>query len=282
MPVETTVSNYRLNHTPAPERANFDRPTPSRSARWVEPFQAVTLGPAETVRTTEHRDDELEQALVLTNSSVTGAIVAPRATSGGRQRADDQARHLDPAARGFPVWARPGPGGGYVVDKATTLPPVNFTDAEVAGLAAAVAAHRGQPFDGYARAALVKALSVMDTPARERATMTNHRIWIDYTEPPSDARTRHTIERALHEQRVLIVDYRDRHDRQTERRIDPVALARTAGLWYLVGNCRTREAIRWFRLDRMTSARLTTEPSATIPVEDIGTPPATAKATADF
>jgi len=128
---------------------------------------------------------------------------------------------------GFPVWARPGPGGGYVVDKATTLPPVNFTDAEVAGLAAAVAAHRGQPFDGYARAALV-------------------------------------------------------NDRQTERRIDPVALARTAGQWYLVGNCRTREAIRWFRLDRTTSARLTTEPSATVPVEDIGTPPATAKATADF
>ena len=183
---------------------------------------------------------------------------------------------------GFPVWARPGPGGGYVADKASTLPPVNFTDAEVAGLAAAVAAHRGQPFDGYARAALVKVLSVMDTPARERATVTNHRVWIDHTEPPSDARTRHTIERALHEQRVLVVDYRDRHDRLTKRRIDPVALARTAGRWYLVGNCRTREAIRWFRLDRMTSAHLTTEPSATIPVEDIGTPPATAKAIADF
>jgi predicted DNA-binding transcriptional regulator YafY len=183
---------------------------------------------------------------------------------------------------GFPVWARPGPGGGYVVDKAATLPPVNFTSAEVAGLAAAVAAHRGQPFDGYARAALVKALSVMDTAARERATVTNDRVWIDHTEPPGDARTRNTIERALHEQRVLVVNYRDRHDRRTKRRIDPVALARAAGQWYLVGNCRTREAIRWFRLDRMTSARLTTEPSATIPVEDIGTPPATARAITDF
>jgi predicted DNA-binding transcriptional regulator YafY len=183
---------------------------------------------------------------------------------------------------GFPVWARPGPGGGYVVDKTATLPPVNFTSAEVAGLAAAVAAHRGQPFDDYARAALVKALSVMDAPARERATVTNDRVWIDHTEPPSDARTRHAIESALHEQRVLIVDYCDRHDRQTERRIDPVALARAAGQWYLVGNCRTREAIRWFRLDRMTSARLTTEPSTTISVEDIGTPPATAKAITDF
>ncbi len=183
---------------------------------------------------------------------------------------------------GFPVWARPGPGGGYIVDKAATLPPVNFTSAEVAGLAAAVAAHRGQPFDGYARAALVKALSVMDTPTRERATLTNDRVWIDHTEPLNDARTRHAVERALHEQRVLVVHYRDGHNRQTERRIDPVALAHTAGQWYLVGNCRTRDAIRWFRLDRMTSARLTAEPSTTIPVKDIGTPPATAKAIADF
>ncbi|MFD3684732.1 helix-turn-helix transcriptional regulator [Nocardiopsis sp. NPDC058631] len=179
---------------------------------------------------------------------------------------------------GFPVWARPGPGGGYVVDDAATLPPVNFTDAEVSGLAAAVAAHRGQPFDSHARAALVKALSVMDANARERATALNNRVWIDRTDTPGDARTRHTIEQACHEQRVLVVHYRDRHGRQTVRRIDPVLLARTQGHWYLIGHCRTREAIRWLRLDRVTAAHLTTEPALDIPVEAVGAPPATAKA----
>ena len=183
---------------------------------------------------------------------------------------------------GFPVWARPGPGGGYVVDKAATLPPVNFTDAEISGLAAAVAAHRGQPFDGYARAALVKTLSVMDAQARERATALNDRVWIDHTDSPGDARTRHTIERALHEQRVLALHYRDRHDQQTARQIDPVLLARTQGQWYLVGNCRTRKAIRWFRLDRVISAHLTTEPSLSVPVEAVGIPPVTAEAIADL
>ena len=183
---------------------------------------------------------------------------------------------------GFPVWARPGPGGGYAVDRAATLPPVNFTAAEVAGLAAAVSASRGQPFNDHARAALVKALSVMDAPARERATRLSERVWIDHTEPPGDVRIRQAIEGALREQRVLIVNYCDRHDRPTERRVDPVALAGTAGRWYLVGNCRTRKAIRWFRLDRMTSARLTTEPSMAISVEDIGTPPATAQAITDL
>ncbi|MDE3720174.1 WYL domain-containing protein [Nocardiopsis sp. N85] len=179
---------------------------------------------------------------------------------------------------GFPVWARPGPGGGYMVDAAATLPPVNFTDAEVSGLAAAVAAHRGQPFDSHARAALVKALSVMDADARERATALNDRVWIDRTDTHGDARTRHTIEQAFHERRVLVVHYRDRHDRRTVRRIDPVLLARTQGHWYLVGHCRTREAIRWLRLDRVTAAHLTTEPALDIPVEAVGAPPATAKA----
>lgn len=50
-------------------------------------------------------------------------------------------------------------------------------------------------------------------------------------------------------------------------------IARAQGHWYLVGNCRTREAIRWFRLDRVTSAHLTTEPSASFTVEAVGTRP---------
>jgi predicted DNA-binding transcriptional regulator YafY len=154
---------------------------------------------------------------------------------------------------------------------------VNFTDAEVSGLAAAVAAHRGQPFDSHARAALVKALSVMDTHARERATALTARVWIDHTDTPSDARARHTIEQALHEQRVLVVHYRDRHGKQTTRRIDPVLLARTQGQWYLVGHCRTRQAIRWLRLDRVSAAHLTTESALNIAVEAVGTPPATAE-----
>ncbi|WP_166354374.1 helix-turn-helix transcriptional regulator [Phytoactinopolyspora limicola] len=183
---------------------------------------------------------------------------------------------------GFPVWARPGPGGGYVVDAAATLPPVNFTDAEVSGLAAAVAAHRGQPFDGYARAALVKALSVMDTRARERATALNDRVWIDHLDTPGDARTRRTVEQALHEQRVLVMRYRDGRGKQTTRRVDPVLLAGTRGQWYLVGHCRSREAIRWFRLDGISNAHLTTEAAADIPMTAVGTPPATAESVADL
>jgi predicted DNA-binding transcriptional regulator YafY len=39
---------------------------------------------------------------------------------------------------GFPVWARIGRIGGYVVDRNATLPPVNITAAEATALAAAL------------------------------------------------------------------------------------------------------------------------------------------------
>ncbi|MEU8109088.1 WYL domain-containing protein [Nonomuraea muscovyensis] len=178
---------------------------------------------------------------------------------------------------GFPVWARTGRIGGYVVDRAATLPPVNFTAAEASALAAAIAAHRGQPFDSPARAALVKVLAVMDPQARRHADNLTERIWIDHsTAEAADSRRRNAIERALQERKVLSLHYRDRHGAPTTRRVDPQLLAFTAGHWFLVARCQRREAIRWFRLDRIERAGLTTQPAIDIPVEELGTPPSTA------
>ncbi|WP_448005157.1 helix-turn-helix transcriptional regulator [Agromyces bauzanensis] len=183
---------------------------------------------------------------------------------------------------GFPVWARPGPGGGYVVDPAATLPPVNFTDAEVSGLAAAVAAHRGQPFDSHARAALVKILGVMESPVRARASDLSARLWIDHVDTPTAARTRHAVEQALHERRVVALRYRDRNGDLSTRTVDPILLANTRGAWWFVAYCRNSEGIRWFRLDRIQAAHLTAESAADIPVSEVGVPPATAQAVADL
>lgn len=212
-----------------------------------------------------------------------------RAGSGGRT-ADGLARHFEVSTRtikrdistlqhaGFPVWARPGPGGGYVVDALATLPPVNFTDAEASGLAAAVAAHRGQPFDGHARAALAKVQSVMDAAAQQRTDALGARIWIDHLETRSDIRDRRAVEQALHERRVLTLAEVDSDEHEAEHRVDPIFLAHTQGRWYLVAHSRTAAEVRWFRLDGIRHAHVTTEPAADIPVESVGTPPATAAA----
>lgn len=183
---------------------------------------------------------------------------------------------------GFPVWARPGPGGGYVVDRSASLPPINFTESEVVGLAAAAAAMRGQPFDQDLRAALTKVLGAMDESARKRAALLANRVWIDTKDDQRRTRSLRRIEQSLAERRVLALRYRDRRGADSQRRVDPVLLARTDGNWYLVAHCRTVQAIRWFRLDRIESANLTNERAGDVPVDAVGSPPPTARAVNDL
>lgn len=182
---------------------------------------------------------------------------------------------------GFPVWARPGPGGGYVVDVGATLPPVNFTEAEVAGLAAAAAVHREQPFAEHLRGALNKVLSVMDGGARDRAASLTDRIWIDTGNAPLSAKVERSLEHALDEMRVVTLDYVDHRGAATTRKVDPILLAFTRGHWYFIGHCRLTGGIRWFRTDRVVGARLTKERASVIPVAAVGAPPSSASSLTD-
>lgn len=182
-------------------------------------------------------------------------------------------------AGGFPVWARLGRGGGYVVDATATLPPVNLTHAEVCGLAAAVASAQGNPFAAQARTALGKLLAVAAPADRERAERLAGRVWVDLAgkQAAGDPRVRSVVEEALAGQRELRLHYRDQDGVESRRRVDPQILAGTRGHWYLVAHCHDRDAIRWFRLDRITAARLTRRASVDRPVASIGTPPPAAR-----
>jgi predicted DNA-binding transcriptional regulator YafY len=40
---------------------------------------------------------------------------------------------------GVPIWATPGPGGGYTIDPGHTLPPLNVSPSEAAAVALAMA-----------------------------------------------------------------------------------------------------------------------------------------------
>ena len=75
------------------------------------------------------------------------------------------------------VWAQPGPGGGYVLDDAVTLPPVNITAAEAVSLAVALSAVPDLPYATDGRAALAKVLAVMPEAERRRARDIASRVW---------------------------------------------------------------------------------------------------------
>jgi predicted DNA-binding transcriptional regulator YafY len=162
---------------------------------------------------------------------------------------------------GVPVYATPGPGGGYAVDPAHTLPPVNFTAEEATALAIALARPGRSPLAGALRSALRKVVAAMPPGGAEgaRRLAGKVRLFPEATdvEPP----TARVVEQAVAGSVVVAIGYRDRFGEVTERDVEPAALVGSADAWYLVGHCRLRDGARVFRLDRIATARLTGEPA---------------------
>jgi predicted DNA-binding transcriptional regulator YafY len=243
---------------------------------------------------------------------------------------------------GVPIYAETGRRGGYAIDTTLTLPPLNFTAAEMVAIAVSLAREEGTPFAAATRSALRKVLStasaaqtaeageLMDRvrligaarpgerqasgvrpgerareapardrpdgekphrerpdgqpsegeradgeradgerplrnrpagqrpdrelPARERAA----RRW----GPPPAATVPLAIQEAITARHVLRITYRDRHDRETTRDVEPVAFAATRTEWYLMAWCRLRGGARAFRVDRILAADDTGEPAS--------------------
>jgi predicted DNA-binding transcriptional regulator YafY len=177
---------------------------------------------------------------------------------------------------GVPIRATAGPGGGYVLDAAATLPPVNLTAAQAVAVAVALARAADAPFAPDGRAALEKVLDVLPPTARAEAERLGGRVWVRAAAGvrPGAASA---VEEALVRRRVVVLSYRDRDGRTSRRRVEPHLLASTGGRWFLVAWCRERQAPRWFRWDRIEDADLTTEP---VPDRDpgvFGTPPGDAR-----
>lgn len=73
---------------------------------------------------------------------------------------------------------------------------------------------------------------------------------------PTLALIRHCVERGVQ----LELDYLNVQGQRERRRVDPLRIESIDADWYLRGWCHLREAIRTFRLDRISNAVITDEP----------------------
>ena len=182
---------------------------------------------------------------------------------------------------GAPIWAQAGPGGGYVLDAAATLPPVNFTPAQAVAVAVALAClPPGSPFAVDGAAALGKLRDAMGSADRARADELAARVWTrdrgaarDAAGGRASAEVLRAVELSLSRSRVLALTHTSGSGTTTHRRVEPILLAHTDGRWYLVAWCRLRDAVRWFRLERIEAAAVTAESYAPRSVTEVGTPP---------
>ncbi|MDC0770909.1 helix-turn-helix transcriptional regulator [Streptomyces sp. HD] len=159
---------------------------------------------------------------------------------------------------GVPVRTTPGRGGGWSIDPAMTLPPIHFTAEEASALAVALAAtDTFAPYAGAARTAAQKITASMTGPASAAAQRLATRIVA--LPVASDTTVRTAVEQALTTNTALRLSYTDAAGRESNRMVEPAGLLTADGRWYLIAWCRTRQAGRGFRLDRITAATPTTE-----------------------
>ncbi|MCA1645212.1 MAG: YafY family transcriptional regulator [Chloroflexi bacterium] len=161
---------------------------------------------------------------------------------------------------GVPIWAQPGPGGGYGLNADTSLPPLNLTPGEAAAIATALAVTRAMPFAAAGRSALKKLTGVMASAPRSDASklLSHIRVaqgpQIGAAPPIADV-----LQLALIDSVAVELTYRDGEARETLRVVEPAGLVGTRHGWYLAAWCRLRQAPRAFRLDRIARAHLTGE-----------------------
>jgi predicted DNA-binding transcriptional regulator YafY len=170
---------------------------------------------------------------------------------------------------GVPIYADVGRHGGYTLDKTMTLPPLNFTPAEAVAVAVALSLADSTPFAAAARGAVQKIVTAMSArdvaAARELATRV--RVFERPHEEPRSVPA--VIQDAIVGRQVLRLTYVDRAGAHTRREVEPVLFMTGDGRqWYLIAWCRLRQAARAFRIDRITHAEATGEPSPEHSYED--------------
>jgi predicted DNA-binding transcriptional regulator YafY len=161
---------------------------------------------------------------------------------------------------GVPIYAEAGRRGGYVLDRAYTLPPLNISPREAIATAVALTALADTPFADAARSALHKLVSVMAPRDLAAARSMAGNICLSTPDPKEVPEpVMRTAEEALWSRSVLTIEYFDRKGAASSRAVEPLGLARDGGNWYLVAWCRLRGGVREFRLDRVRQVARTDE-----------------------
>jgi predicted DNA-binding transcriptional regulator YafY len=165
------------------------------------------------------------------------------------------------AIAGIPVYAQVGRGGGWSLLGGARTDLSGLTAEEVRALFLLVGP--ATPVAPEAKAALRKLVQALPEPFRADAAAAASAIVIDPAHwgreadppPPNLA----VLERAVVDGVRVELAYQSRDGHVSTREVDPLGLARKGVAWYLVAG--TDAGVRTFRVDRITRAAVTGEPS---------------------
>jgi predicted DNA-binding transcriptional regulator YafY len=164
---------------------------------------------------------------------------------------------------GIPIYSERGPYGGFSLVRGYKLPPLVFTPEEATAIylgTSLVSEMWGQLYQGAASGAMAKLENVL--PDEQQAEIAWARrslvaIGMHRADPTQQAPLLEKLRLAAREYRQVEFGYQNTtRSGLIRRQVNPYALVHRAGLWYLVGYCHLRDALRTFRVDRIQSLEL--------------------------
>ncbi|MFE0003071.1 helix-turn-helix transcriptional regulator [[Kitasatospora] papulosa] len=168
---------------------------------------------------------------------------------------------------GVPIYAEHGATGGYVILREYSLPPLNLSATESLAVLAGLALLDSSPYQAAARRARAKIAAVMEEEHREPVQkMLGMMQVIDAVAPTNDAVPLGMLSDVIADRRVVRLTYlgEDKDggpdpSTSTVRDVETMGLLRAGDAWLLAGWCRLRDAIRGFRIERITELRILDE-----------------------
>ncbi|HEX4773558.1 MAG TPA: YafY family protein [Bryobacteraceae bacterium] len=158
----------------------------------------------------------------------------------------------------IPVEATRGVDGAYRLKSGFRLPPLMFTDEEAFAISLGLRALRHLGLSAFAPAAegaSAKLGRLLPAPVKESVHTVEEVIALEpgpwTISTPADSLIRVAV--AIRARRRLSFDYRSHGEVASHREIEPYGVLHLDGRWYVVGRCLLRQALRTFRLDRISS-----------------------------
>lgn len=157
----------------------------------------------------------------------------------------------------IPVESTRGVGGAYRLKPGFRLPPMMFTDEEAFALTLGLRALRHLGLGAFAPAtegAAAKLERVLPDSLRDSVRTVDEVVavepgpWVISTSAESLIR----LCTAIRTRHGVAFTYASHGRICSHREVDPYGIVHLDGRWYMVGRCRLREALRTFRLDRLS------------------------------
>ena len=165
-------------------------------------------------------------------------------------------------ALGYRIDADAGPGGGYQLAAAETLPPLQLDPEQAEAVAVGLHLVATSDFEGLADEALTAThalLRLLPPEGAARVARIAAALSVVPSEAPGvSAELRSDVTDAIAARVRIRFAYRARSGVDSERNVEPYRAVRFANRWYLVAFDLVRDDWRTFRLDRMREVHRTT------------------------